>query len=415
MTATPDSTDLQPVKPQGGAELILHDATDMFWDSAGFNHALRLGRMFAKSGLVPKHLDEFGCAIGVLMARQMRENPLTVLQAMYVVSGKPGWSAQYVIARAAQCGAFRGPIDWRIVGKGDDLEVTAFAMLAGSGAEVNFTASMAMARAEGWTSNKKYQTLPELMLRYRSATLLVRLYAPGVMLGLQTREEIEDVESVDVTPVRRGPPAIELVDEPLRLDPADAPKKERAPDRLSSLGLSQPKQDQRPAAAEGAAGAPGAAAAQVGHDVRGGPVPADPKADAEAIAAFVGLRTAATSECKEALKAAMKLARLDSARWNAAIAFGVSHDLLVDFRGGLRRPLSVDDRDAGQMISGADLRTEIGALEKDIDPEDAGRIYSASFEEAGEDVARFETATDVQLRRYLDALLTMLETAPGSK
>jgi hypothetical protein len=35
--------------------------------------------------------------------------------------------------------------------------------------------------------------MPEVMLRYRSAAFLVRFYAPDVMLGYQTVEEVEDV------------------------------------------------------------------------------------------------------------------------------------------------------------------------------------------------------------------------------
>jgi hypothetical protein len=35
--------------------------------------------------------------------------------------------------------------------------------------------------------------MPQLMLRYRAAALLVRLYCPEVLMGYQTAEELEDV------------------------------------------------------------------------------------------------------------------------------------------------------------------------------------------------------------------------------
>jgi hypothetical protein len=60
-----------------------------------------------------------------------------------------------------------------------------------------------MAKAEGWTRNAKYQTMPEHMLRWRSATMLIRLFAPEVMLGIPAADELEDI-----TPLRAGPDGV---------------------------------------------------------------------------------------------------------------------------------------------------------------------------------------------------------------
>ena len=130
----------------------------------------------------------------------MNENPLTVLQNIHIVKGKAGFSAQFMIARANASGVFKGRIKWRMSGQDDTLCAEAFAVLAETGDEVSFAVDMAMAKAEGWTSNPKYKSVPHLMLRYRSATFLVRLYAPDVMFGYQTAEEVEDVVYADTTP-----------------------------------------------------------------------------------------------------------------------------------------------------------------------------------------------------------------------
>ena len=55
--------------------------------------------------------------------------------------------------------------------------------------------SIAMAKAEGWLgkSGSKWQTMPELMLRYRSAAFFGRLYAPDILMGMQSDDEIKDV------------------------------------------------------------------------------------------------------------------------------------------------------------------------------------------------------------------------------
>ncbi len=54
---------------------------------------------------------------------------------------------------------------------------------------------MKEAKAENWTKNPKYNTLPELMLRYRAATLLIRTHAPEVLHGMHMIEELRDVEA----------------------------------------------------------------------------------------------------------------------------------------------------------------------------------------------------------------------------
>lgn len=170
--------------------------TSSFNSSEGFELLQRVGAMFAKSELVPAHLrgKPADCIIAVQLAHEMGLAPLSVLQNIYMVSGKAGWSAQFLIARANASGVFDDSgIDWEVTGKGADLEVTAYAVKRASGRRVEYTVTMAMAKAEGWTKNAKYQTMPELMCRYRSATTLIGLYCPEVKFGLGVREELEDV------------------------------------------------------------------------------------------------------------------------------------------------------------------------------------------------------------------------------
>lgn len=173
-----------------------------------------LAHRLAASPLIPAHYrgDPASVMLAVTIAAQTGMHPLMVMQGTYVVSGKLGWGASMLIALANDSGVFDGPLDWRINGTGADLSVTCFATLAKSKREVSATVSLAMAKAEGWTKNTKYQTMPELMLRYRSATLLTRLYAPGVLFGIPAADENEDVaaakrtEPVKVTSVAEPAP-----------------------------------------------------------------------------------------------------------------------------------------------------------------------------------------------------------------
>lgn len=169
-----------------------------------FSLMQREAKLFAASPLIPQHLRAGGpeqamanCYIALKLARTMGEDPLVVLQNIHVVNGKAGFATQYMIARANAAGIFRGRIDWRL-DRSDpkNLSVTAFATLKDTGQEVSVTCDMRMAEAEGWTKNPKYRSMPDVMLRYRSAAFLIRFYAPDVMLGYQTSEESEDVAYV---------------------------------------------------------------------------------------------------------------------------------------------------------------------------------------------------------------------------
>lgn len=201
MTAATPTTALAAYIPNN------EDRGDLLWDPAAYAHAIGVATAISKSGLLPEHFKDKPASvlIALAMARRLREDPFVVLQSVHVIHGKPGFSAQYVIARANLSGVFRGPIRFEETGAGPTLAVTAWAELADSGERVEFEVSLQMAKDEGWTKNSKYQSMPKLMLRYRAATFLVRLYAPQVMLGMQTAEELRDVidaDDVDRRPVR---------------------------------------------------------------------------------------------------------------------------------------------------------------------------------------------------------------------
>lgn len=189
----------------------------------------REARLFSASPLIPQHLRSGGpeqalanCYIALKMARTMGEDPLVVLQNIHVVNGKAGFATQYMIARANSAGIFKGRIGWR-VDRSDknNLSVTAYAVLADTGEEIEFTADMAMAQAEKWTKNAKYKTMPEVMLRYRSAAFLIRFYAPDVMLGYHTSDEIEDVAAAAGPVVEHKPLSADMLTSQAADDPAE--------------------------------------------------------------------------------------------------------------------------------------------------------------------------------------------------
>lgn len=187
--------------------LPTHMRNSMMWNPLLLQRANTMARIYLDSGMLPDGLKIPGVLVGLDIAARTGRDPLSVLQSIYFVKGKAGWSSSYLIALAKEAGY---PLRWRVVDGPDGLEVTCFTD-AIEGDSAYATVSMKMAEDEGWTSNPKYQTMPELMLRYRSATMFVRLYLPEIILGLggptHTVDELEDiVNAQDVTAERVTPP-----------------------------------------------------------------------------------------------------------------------------------------------------------------------------------------------------------------
>jgi hypothetical protein len=117
-----------------------------------------------------------------------------------VIHGRPSWSSSFIIAMVNGCGRF-SPLRFEISGEGDSLACYAIASDLASGQELKGpTITMAMAKKEGWStkSGSKWQTMPELMIRYRAAAFWGRLYASDMLLGMQSQEEVVDIEPVKV-------------------------------------------------------------------------------------------------------------------------------------------------------------------------------------------------------------------------
>lgn len=166
--------------------------------------ALKFAEIMSQADIIPTHYrgKPANVFIAVQSALRMNLDPMQIMQNTFVISGKLGMVTAFAISLANQSGLFDSGIRYRIEGSGENLKVTAYTNLKKTGEEISYTITMREAKAEGWTKNAKYQSLPELMLRYRAATLLIRTHAPEVLNGMHMVEEIEDVvmSTKDVTP-----------------------------------------------------------------------------------------------------------------------------------------------------------------------------------------------------------------------
>jgi hypothetical protein len=182
-----------------------------------FQDCQRMAQLLASSELVPKSYtgNVANCVIALEMAGRIGASPLAVMQNLYIVHGRPAWSSQFLIACVNASGRF-SPMRYTMSGDGEGRACVAWAVDRNGERLESPAVSIAMAKAEGWVSKQgsKWQTMPELMLRYRAATLFARLYAPELTMGIHTDDEVIDTVPIVTEPEqapRRGRKAAQAV------------------------------------------------------------------------------------------------------------------------------------------------------------------------------------------------------------
>ena len=178
--------------------------SSIYKNTDSFEFAQRQAKSLCESNLVPiSYQGQKGlpnCLVALEMSKRMNLSPLTVMQNLNIIHGRPTWSAQFISSQIMGCGRFEN-FDYLVKGEGETLEVQCVAKRVEDQKMIKGTAvSMRMARLEGWTKNPKYKSMPELMLRNRAATFFGRQYIPDLLLGVQTSEEVVDIQPLDVTP-----------------------------------------------------------------------------------------------------------------------------------------------------------------------------------------------------------------------
>ena len=176
--------------------------SDIFRSTSNFKDAWNMASALAKSQLIPQQFQgkPEDCLIAIEMSQRISASPFQVLQNLYIVHGKPAWSSQFLIACLNSSGKFSA-LRYKMTGeKGkDNYGCIAWAKDLADGEVLESPeVTIGMAKKEGWFSKNgsKWQSMPELMLHYRTATLFARLYAPEITMGMRTDDEI-----IDVTPV----------------------------------------------------------------------------------------------------------------------------------------------------------------------------------------------------------------------
>lgn len=175
---------------------VQQTGVDVFANEKNFALAQRVAQMMQLSSLIPDNFKNSipNTMIALEMASRIGASPLMVMQNLYVIHGKPSWSSTFIISAINACGRF-SPLRFELTGEGDTLRCYAWAYDKRTKDRLEgVVVTMEMAKAEGWVNKagSKWKTMPELMIRYRSAAFFGRLYAPDILMGMHTAEEVDD-------------------------------------------------------------------------------------------------------------------------------------------------------------------------------------------------------------------------------
>jgi len=177
-----------------------------------------------KSGLFGMKTTEQATAL-MLIAQAEGYHPALAARDYHIIQGRPTLKAETMMARFQQQG---GRVEWKTL---TDEEVTAtFSHPSGGSATITWT--FEQARKAGLTGKDNWKNYPRAMLRARVVSEGIRTVFPGVVLGVYTPEEVQDIPTHQ--PARDMGAAVvveeEKVDHPFSLFLADGSVYQSFPD-----------------------------------------------------------------------------------------------------------------------------------------------------------------------------------------
>lgn len=170
-----------------------------------FENGQRIAKALSSAELVPASYKNNipNTMIALEIANRIGISPFMVMQNLDVIKGKPSWSSTFIIAALNTCGRFK-PLRFRFEGAdsmSDMYGCRAIAVDVETGEALEGPlVNWKMVKDEGWLDKpgSKWKTMPELMFQYRAASFFGRLYAPDILKGMHSVEEIMDSQKSDI-------------------------------------------------------------------------------------------------------------------------------------------------------------------------------------------------------------------------
>lgn len=247
---------LQEVDQRGGMRLALNN----FAELEKFSHFMAL------SNFVPKHLraKQADCLAVLLQSMRWEMDPFAVAQKTYFVNDGMAYEAQLVnaiVLSRAQLKS-RPKITWS--GEGEGLKCKVEAMFIGEEETREFEAEIKTITTR---NSPLWKQQPKQQLAYFALRAWARLYCPDVLMGVYTKDEVEDASmnfgpdnAINITPEPEIMQGIEAGIKAEKEAASEKPKNKKPPahDPVTGEIIEQDKQAVATEKSAGDAGAPAA-------------------------------------------------------------------------------------------------------------------------------------------------------------
>lgn len=209
----------------------------LFMQVRSMDDAARLCKALATSKMTPDAFknDHGAILMALNVSQSMGCDLFMVMQNMYAVHGRMGFTGQFCISALNRCPQYKR-IEYRYMnGKDWQDGIQVIGHRVDGEQDCGTAITPAMVQAEGWNKNSKWRSMPEQMYKYRAAAFFVRAFCPDALMGFQTVEELRDLAATGV-----------LKPEPRIAKPAPAPATAPADDVIDILA--EPTNDDIPLA-----------------------------------------------------------------------------------------------------------------------------------------------------------------------
>ena len=194
----------QEVATKERVNMVANLSEGIYSSSDTFNLAYQMAKGLSQSTLVPQTFQNnpANCLIALEQSNRLNISPMAVMQNLYIVQGKPSFSSSFIIGLINASGKYDMELQFDEEEKdGKPYACTCWAELNGRKV-TGIKITMDMAEKEGWLkkNGSKWQTMPQVMLRYRAASFFARMNCPELSIGLYSKEELDDI----FTPIKKS-------------------------------------------------------------------------------------------------------------------------------------------------------------------------------------------------------------------
>lgn len=174
-----------------------------YMNGNALNNAYKNATVLAKSDLVPEMYKNRpdNVLLAMDMASRTGFSLMQVMQNLFIVRGRPGWSGSFCMAAIKASGLYEWVKYVKVGEPGTDSEgYLVQAKDRTTGEIVNGpVVDWATVKAYGWDKKpgSQWKMAPDLMFKYRAAAFFARTECPEVLQGVQTQEELKDTYGYD--------------------------------------------------------------------------------------------------------------------------------------------------------------------------------------------------------------------------